>query len=54
MPFAEFLEFVKIIKMLYGKDQARDLFMKNYRKYYNLNEMFILDAEYEKVPLQTV
>lgn len=53
MPFDEFLHLTRTIKILYGREQARDLFMKNYRKYYNLNEIFVLPAEFEKTPLQS-
>ena len=52
MPFVEFLQLVKVVKMLYGREQAVDLFQKNYRKYYNLNEMFVASLDYEDIPLQ--
>lgn len=40
MPFSEFLQLVQTIKVLYGREYARDLFMKNYKQYYNLNDFF--------------
>lgn len=53
MPFSDFLQLVKTVKILYGREFAISLFQKNYRKYYNLNEIGI-DAfpAFEDLPLQ--
>ncbi len=53
MPFSEFLQLVKTVKILYGREFAISLFRKNYRKYYNLNEIG-LDKfpDFEDLPLQ--
>lgn len=37
MSFIEFLEFVKVVKMLYGRDIATNILEKNLHKYYNLD-----------------
>lgn len=37
MSFMEFLELVKVIKMLYGRDLAEKVFTKNIGSYYNIN-----------------
>jgi len=37
MQFNEFLQLVKVIRMLYGTEIAADVFAKNISKYYNLN-----------------
>lgn len=37
MSFMEFLEFVKVVKMLYGRDFAEKLFTKNISSYYNIS-----------------
>lgn len=37
MSFVEFLDFIKVIKMLYGRDVATNIFEKNLHKYYNLD-----------------
>lgn len=36
MSFDEFLNFIKVVKMLYGRQVACEIFEKNYKKYYNL------------------
>lgn len=48
MPFDEFLHLVRTIKILYGREVAQDLFQKNYRLYYNLNDMFLLPSEFQQ------
>lgn len=37
MNFLEFLQLVKVTKMLYGRDVAINLLEKNLHKYYNLD-----------------
>lgn len=37
MSFTEFLNFVKVVKMLYGRDVACNILEKNLHKYYNLD-----------------
>lgn len=42
MPFNEFLDLVKVLKMLYGSEIAKNFFTKNVNKYYNLDSESIL------------
>lgn len=37
MSFLEFLQLVKVFKMIYGRDIAQNILEKNLHKYYNLN-----------------
>lgn len=48
MKFDEFLSFVKVVKMLYGRDVACKLFETNYRKYYNLSSVSFLNLDDEE------
>lgn len=41
MPFIEFLQLTKTIKLLYGRDYACEFFEKNYKEFYDLNDMFM-------------
>lgn len=52
MPFSEFLNLTKIIKMLYGREYACEFFQKNYKEFYDLNDMF-MDSKTLKNGLQT-
>lgn len=52
MPFLEFLQLTKTIKLLYGRDYACEFFEKNYKEFYDLNDMF-MDSETLKNGLQS-
>lgn len=52
MPFNEFLNLTKTIKILYGRDYACEFFEKNYKEFYDLNDMF-MDSRTLKNGLQT-
>lgn len=41
MPFNEFLDLVKVMKMLYGREIAEKFFAKNIQLYYNLDSASI-------------
>lgn len=48
MSFEEFLDLVKVIKMLYGRNIACEVFEKNYQKYYNLKNASFLNLNNEE------
>jgi hypothetical protein len=50
MTFLEFLQLVKVVRMLYGRDVAERFFTKNINKYYNLNSESI--SNIRKVVIQ--
>lgn len=52
MPFNEFLNLIKVLKQLYGRDYAQRVFEKNYRLFYNLNELGT-ELDFEDLPLQS-
>lgn len=53
MKFDEFLNLVKTVKILYGREHAHSLFIKNYKKFYNLNDIGLEDLpDFEDIPLQ--
>lgn len=41
----EFLELVKVVKMLYGRDVAEKLFTKNIETFYNVNSASIINTQ---------
>ena len=41
IPFDEFLQLVKVVKMLYGREPATKLLENNLHKYYNLDSASI-------------
>lgn len=54
MSFDEFLNLVKTVKILYGREVAHSLFQKNYKQFYNLNDVSEsgIDLDFESLPLQ--
>jgi hypothetical protein len=43
MKYSDFLDTVKVLKMLYGREIAEKFFTKNASMYYNLNSESILN-----------
>lgn len=48
MSFVEFLKLVMVVKTLYGRGVACELFEKNYKKYYNLKDASFLNLYIEE------
>lgn len=45
MTYLEFLQTIKVLKMLFGREVAEKVFTKNINSYYNLNSENLLNCE---------
>lgn len=46
--FIEFLELVKVIKMLYGRDIAEKFFTYNIKRWYNVDSASMINSKNEE------